>query len=1006
MFETHSRESSFHYDKKIGIFLKYCSEFFQEIDNYMPKNESSALFCILFYFIQIMSYMIEPYLDNLENSPAIFLFNALYYANFVNFFKLNIFSNVKMGIFATMSAVNFSLLIYFLLIVVFLKLKWGKNCKMSIVNPIISRICFFYYWIYFIPALEIFLNFFDCKNLDTEAVCFQNNSFLFALGTINFMLTLFFGMIFSYFNSDYAFLDIHRLKTSFNINFELANLMRIAIVIVKRITSDAKWIFFLIVFLFLFFTFAFNFQTNPFRHRKLKIFFLGNMLSCFFFLIILILWQLDLIREFDILFVYLPLTILAFKISTKISEYFYYKTFILQNDNFNIFSGEEIYQIHNVENYSKIALLLGFFKSHFRVCSISECKKLQTKEVLMMLERFISLHIQKEIEKTKKKKKASTNFDKEYLLLKYLSFLVDYEQNFVKAHYEVQSNIDKNESFSIFFHIVLSFLKNKIKNKLKFSIKTSSFSNSSSVSENQGFYQFFKAYKLKKKMEIEIVQLLKYKNSFFHSFIKGNKSLLDLLSRSAELIPKIEKIKKKIKSLKTQKSPFYNVISLKFESILYCLIFNNLWEGRKEEQEILINIGRDSGPKSLFNSQFNFLDKNFIVLEVQFINSDGILKDFSFSEKFKNFFHYKKENKTPKDLLNYMPSFIAEIHPQFINNFLTNKSSSNKELGFESYGKDADGFIFPISTHLGFNLDWHNQFVMYAALKKSKNTSEKIFICNNFGEIQNVSRSAFEELNKEYEFIIKEDIEMLNIYSFIPKLEEMIGLIQKKEQRNFKDQNIRNQFSLMYFPQNLNRFLKFSKIKKFKQEETGSGAATLHSKTDKRVKKKLYNHKYEMSGINDSTSNMKTKLILSREVCLDEDKSPITANISFNLSFFRHSYGEKGNQNLEYFSVHILEFKKNKTPKTVEVLTIIEDTAQINETLLRDELKIPVENVQILNLFTRDQLPETVLFDGSQEKQNNRENINDIDLRETSPQIVKYYAKGNNKKGKKFKLLV
>ena len=119
-------------------------------------------------------------------------------------------------------------------------------------------------------------------------------------------------------------------------------------------------------------------------------------------------------------------------------------------------------------------------------------------------------------------------------------------------------------------------------------------------------------------------------------------------------------------------------------------------------------------------------------MEVQFTNYDGILKDFSLSEKFRSFFGYKRGVRLSKNLLNYMPSFIATIHPLFMQDFLENrnKNCSNKELRVQSYGKDSDGFVFPISLRLGFNLDWHNQFVMYAAVAKPKNTNEKIFICN------------------------------------------------------------------------------------------------------------------------------------------------------------------------------------------------------------------------------------------------------------------------------------
>ena len=154
---------------------------------------------------------------------------------------------------------------------------------------------------------------------------------------------------------------------------------------------------------------------------------------------------------------------------------------------------------------------------------------------------------------------------------------------------------------------------------------------------------------------------------------------------------------------------------------------------------------------------------------------------------------------------------------------------------------------------------------------------------------------------------------MLNIYSFIPKLEKITQQMIKKEGRNLKDKNMRNLFSILCFPLNLERNLKFSRNQKFKKEESESAAETLHSKTDKRIRKKFYNKKYENVNLNDSTSNLKTRSNQSKEDFLNEENSQRTANITFNLSFFKHSYGEKEKHNLEYFSIHILEFKRTST---------------------------------------------------------------------------------------------
>lgn len=964
-------ESSLHYIKKNGIIFKYFTELFKDIESYTPKNEIFAFICIFFYFAQMMSYMIEPYLISLDNNSTIFLFYILYYSNFVNLFKWN--SAMRILIFIFASTLNIFIFAYFIITPVILFLGNGKKLK-NLLNSIISRICFFYYWIFLMPALDVFINLFDCQGLYSKESCFQNDYLLFVFGLINFVLTIFFGFLFSYLNSEYSFLDLKKLKFTFNINFELANLMRIAIVVFKRIESNVFWLNASAYLLFSFFLFVFYFQTYPFPNSKLRIFFLGNLLSILLLVAVMILWQVNILKEIDILYINLTFTILSFKLSTKFDEIIRNAKFMIHNGVFYLFSVQEIYQIQNFERYSNIAFLLGFFKSHFRDCCISDCKMLQEEKRLAILEKFISVHLQNEIGKAKRKTRSNNNFQIEFLILKYLSFLVDYEQNFVKAHYEVQNNIDKKEKFSLFFQIVLFSLKDKIKNKIKFRIKSSSLSNTSSNSEkDESFYNFFKAFKLKKEMELEIMQLLKLKTSFLDSYVKDNNHLSELIAKSSKLVPKIQKFKEKLKLLKSQKAPFYKIIAIKFEAILHCLLFNKLWEGFKLEQEILANIDNNSGPNSLYNTIFNFLHKNFIVIEVQFSNCDGSLKDFSLSEKFRSFFGYKRGVKLPKNLLNYMPSFIATIHPLFLQNFLENRNSncSNKELCIHSYGKDSDGFVFPICLRLGFNLDWHNQFVMYAAITKPKNANEKIFICNFKGEIHNISQSAFEELKKEYEFIDKDDIKKLNVFFFIPKLIEIINQIKTKDKKNINDQNSLSLFSVMHFPQNIDKILKLSKRRKINKEEIESSNQSFQSRIDLMTMKTLYKQKFDNFAINDDTSYLKTKSEITREFLLNEDSPPKTANICFNLSFFKHEYinKEKLKRTLEFISVHIYEFKKNEAPICLKN----EDTAQINESSQKDELKIPIEDVKFVKLFSREQHTEVLFLDKPIEREELKE---------------------------------
>lgn len=939
---------------------------FQLMEAYRPKSIYILYISLFFYFFQLGSYFSEVFISKTTDTATLIIFRIYFYSNFVNFFHLDYLKKIKLICFICFFAINILITLWLLLHMLLSKELKKRVLTNKNMDEKVSILIFFYDWILFIPALETFFNLYDCNIYIAEEQCSNDNILFSFFLFINFFLTISIRLFLHYFNRDYVFLDTKGLKQNSSVSGVMMFIARISLVVFKKINSDSEWVFLGFTILFCFFSIVFYFETFPLRNKLANKFYLSSLFSLTFFVVIVGLWRVNFLSESDIFFLFLFLTSMAFKLSSKIYDNISIRLLLDRNmDNNKLFSLEELCYLYYQGRLKDQSNLFGIFRNHFRYCEDRKCKKLKATNFfgnpldflsqISMLSKFISLHIYADLTKLRKKQVKKEVFLEEIYILKFLTLTIDYDMNVVRSYFEMQKIGSETENFSLFFKIVSLHLKSIIKTNIKFLIYKSTAFLSSTSDTSMNNDDFFRSMKIKSKLEEELIVVLQQKIKFFESLKNGHNFFGNLLSMTMIMKPKAERLSRKISQLAHLKAPYYRAIKLKFEAIYEAIILNRIFEGRKLEQELFGTLGQNVGAKSLFNSEFNFLDENFITICAGFNGYSGEIKDASFSKKVTNFFGVGKERtRQMKDLESYMPQIVAKKHHRFVKNFIndSNKNSKLKDVGIYSYGLNGEGFIFPIKLMIGFNLNFENEFLMNAAIKKCGHPNEKIILCSPEGSILNISKTFFLEFRKEYPSLKLNDFMLLNIFKLIPKLSDFITPWTSKN----KVQKHSNLTTLLLFPASLLKLIKLMKIRSkntIKELHKNNLAnlilkdPTAHSsnQTKQTFKSDLKETAGEREREEEETQTYNSR---GKESAFYDEGFNKQANINFHLHLYKYSSDSKAK--IDFFTVHIVDL--NYTEMTV---TEKEETGIIQDSVQHQNIILPLENEpKIINLFARE----------------------------------------------------
>ena len=811
--------------KKTNISLSFLLSLLLEIHDKATNNfllsEYLNMISLLLYFTQVLGYLTRMNLDYYE--PKVnFVLNAFFYSNFSNFLLYFKSRNLVIFAYSLVILLLFGFFLYFI-ILAFLKLfykKWKNLVILKIMNIFFAYFFIYFFWIMVVPFLEILMNPLFCDQQEAYLNSCSDNfqSFLMIPTYIGVIMVIIIGFVHLYVNCNYKFLDLEAIHLKFNFYTIMMFAMRCFIPIMSMVLKNNQYIIFISMHLFALLSFSNHIINFPIRSSTMNSLYFSFLISFEAILMCLTFEIYIKVLIEESLFYSMMISIL---ISFKLGWSYYAKkkyNILLSNfsdKKFLDYSYEEIlYLFNHVETSKKnYFMLLGMLNFHSKNCNEPSCKikqktmkkffTLTIQKQASLINSFISHGFIKEIE-LQCKNRTHVN---EILIFKYIGYLLNSNINTSKVFYETQKIrlLYKNRSFlgSILINILLKRVQRKIREIEREKLKLQN-ENTEKTLEISSFFRVSreKVYlegQMQKLLQIKINFWEKYKEGFesYDNFIKGLYKFFNKITHFEENLENIWSI-----ALGQQE----RVVSMRFYSIFYCIILNQLPETLKYE-ELIDNI------KKRFISVNNdkekltpiiFLKENLVVCEASFLNNDGKILESSKTEKLAKFFGYEyRDLKLLNSINSFMPEFLANFHSKLVFwSFLkTRKEQITKGWEVVSHAIDKEGFIFPVKLFFGFNFNYTNDYVANTGILRLQENGYEEVLMDESGIIVGINREFFNFFKSEYPKITRQQLLLISLYSLAPKLKELIE--NEKVFQEKKTLIFRNSSCSMALPSNL-----------------------------------------------------------------------------------------------------------------------------------------------------------------------------------------------------------
>lgn len=849
---------------------------------------SLPLCCIsmLLGFCHNLSYYFKLRFNIFEDSKMIFLKNAIFYSNFPNFLYYLKSPTLALIIFYGVQGLVYYFTLYLFFIGFLRRFHFTKvlNSRALIfLNFLFQYYVSLFYWIFAVPALELFSNILDCNwysYLDDYPQCSSLPLYISILSILAMIVTIINGFFILWLYRTYMFLDKGLLKKKFTVILAILYIAKFLLVVVyPMMQSNFPIIVFValhLIGLYSLFDFIRNF---PITNSSLSRFYISILCSFEILCIIFTLFEYtQVIEEPSLFYVVIIATVFSIKLGLKIHEVIYHNMLKSNMDDkqFLGYCLEELYRLyHSRHSCAKDCFFLwGVLKLHVTKCKLEKC--FISEKVLSELN-FLDLDVQQKImnnfvsqiftknikEINKKNSSNARNF--ELIVLKFSSFLNKNNSSPIKAYYEMQKIYSLNSHKSFYFQSISINVLQQIRSLIRLyefkSHRNGDFIENDKELEVSTFFEMFNEKLFLRRLFIDLLEKRmnfwdKYKDGF-HGYSEVFKVLNGFMNEVVNVKNILDTRLNKNKL--TQKVIF----DLKFKTILECVIFNNVNNAVKNEDELdKIKKKELTLEKNILNCN-SFFNNNYTTVQASFLNSNGKILEISKTESLARFFTYSMEEiKSLNEIPSLMPQFLAKAHPLFISYFLKkDRTSKTKERKYvPSFGLDKKGFIFPLKIYTGFNFDYSYDVVFHASLLDLGKREEQIMVFNETGEIYGLTKEFYRFFNHDVGNFKIELMTLMNIFNFVPTLNALI-----KKTNIFEDvttTTLINQVCQIYFPQNIDEILTIFalKLKEEAEEKTQtksyskSGFSIKTNKTAKSIK----------SVASNNSSNKKSNTIKSK----------------------------------------------------------------------------------------------------------------------------------------------
>lgn len=1001
--------------KKI-TFQHFMTEMLR-ITFYNNSSYYTNTFLIFLNFLQLLSFIFKLNFDNFNDEKFRFFYEITLYSNFSNiliYFSSNQVTYLAFGL--TVCLVHFILLypIFLTFFKRWLNIKFSDNAIIKFLNVIYQKILQIFNWILVIPILEICMNLTDCESFSyiQENINNPNCSIpiyiwclVFWVCGLSFMINFFYLWIFV----DNTFLNISNLKADLNFFSFLALILKFIVVISFSFIYDKMRIFVYFFLLLISVILLLDYFKNfPIRNQKINRRYIASLCSFVTYVFLMLIWNYtNLLKQYDLFYIQSIMVILAYKAGENIQENNYHRilrTNFKEIHHKNFLIEEMIFLFENKEAKSNYFLLKGIFQQHIKQCKVPFCK-LRKKHMenfeelneilkLKIINDFIVYLYSDAIEEANRPGSSSAIYVEKFIM-KYASFLTNFNLNSIKAFFEIQKILSKfsKSKLSYYFQCVKSVVLNDIKTNIYEKEKEKALNignNSSLIDEKQlDIATFLDILREKHVFEEYSLKLLKEKIEFWDNYKNGLQSYEEAFKTLTTIIKKLKKFQRDLSEKMSSHSRSRNFFLYKYSSFFQCILFNNINEAIKLEEEIDLIKKREFTQNTTILSYITFFDDTTIPIKASFVRNHGEILEESKTSKLSEIFGYTKEELKSLNLIDLMPSIIAEYHDSFFEWYLNkpiNKNLPVKKFS-DVYAKKKDDLIFPINFFIGYAFHIKDDFVFNAIIKPSRfndgiKTQNKGLLFDEKGIIQGVNDEFFKMFLQSFPLIKPSDFKLLSIFSLVHNLKDILEKNNVLEQRT--NMTIRNQTSNFLLPKNLMEIIDILQIK-HKEESNFTNEISFYSKKSKSnkmlksltvnnnssnanknqqspflmkfyrmknvslEKKTLFNQKYKENSISNKD--------IIDELINEENIERLL--VSYDLKIHFYSYGLKQTNNLMivYFTINRVKTinidNKNKTYNDFTIQTSynkqVDPFAIPESSLISDVptnfLQMPPENI-------------------------------------------------------------
>ena len=765
---------------------------------------------------------------------------------------------------------------YFIYIIVLALLDHYKSdftIRFHIIFDILNSFYQFFFssflWIFYVPFAEIHSGIIVCSrnsflvNYRTED-CSTKPAYFFVLGSLGLLFTFLTGAVLMYFYVNYEFLEKNYLKRQFQPNQFLQLLARTLLIFLYYLDIPNIIVVKHIVSHLLGFTSCYDFLRHlPFRDQFICTFY-GYVTFIYEYSIILFsFWELtSILEEFNIFFLWIVgSSFLVAFIKLYVKNYYMQSLLLLPGvlnqsnlENIDILLEQLMVLTLNSEwdknaklqiqgvietMQKKIPLNLNFFKKKIYLKSIlAENQQIDRNKIVIIINELFRVFLKDPI-------LTNSKSTYEYISLKYCSFLGSYQDNPIKAYYELKSLLSLNSQVgfssmrnvkykpSIIFMIISQVISKNIENllidtfKIKYEMEITIGDSEKTEKTSKNIWKTLpKSEEYKLKYVKKMAEIVKFKVKFWESLCLGYNRMDDFLKDSLNLMKKIEDFNKDFRgNLHEKNLPNLakNVIYLKMMSLYNLTILNDNIRARIFEEKLKEIKKIDSGLKEGCVNSLSILSGNSIVLQISLLREKGRIINQK-TERMAHFFGYDfRDFQAFHSINSLMPDAFSKNHNSFLNRFIKHGPTSHFTQEKTVFGLGNQGFIFPLYKNLNMTFVTQEDFVISAVLTKTEESS-LIFLFNEKGDILGVSNALLKEIEEGNSKLTRNEISQIyenyKIFWFLPELieqmpsnETIMKSIEKNEQ--FLEAIINGRVSI-YFPKNFAKILEL--IKKYRKK--------------------------------------------------------------------------------------------------------------------------------------------------------------------------------------------